>query len=39
VTLYLLATAEPKGDPLLLAFMILFFGWVIVLFLLQLFDR
>jgi hypothetical protein len=39
VTLYLLATAEPKGDPVLLAFMFLFFGWVIVLFLLQLFDR
>jgi hypothetical protein len=39
VTLYLLAAAEPKGDPLLLAFIIIFFGWVIVLFLLQLFDR
>jgi hypothetical protein len=39
VTLYLLAAAEPKGDPVLLAFMLIFFGWVIVLFLLQLFDR
>jgi hypothetical protein len=39
VTLYLLAAAEPKGDPLLLAFILIFFGWVIVLFLLQLFDR
>ncbi len=39
MTLYLLAAAEPKGDPVLLAFMLIFFGWVIVLFLLQLFDR
>jgi hypothetical protein len=39
MTLYLLAAAEPKGDPLLLAFILIFFGWVIVLFLLQLFDR
>jgi len=39
VTLYLLATAEPKGYPVLLAFMLLFFGWVAVLFLRQLFDR
>lgn len=39
MTLYLLATAEPKGDPVLLAFMLIFFGWVAVLFLRQLFDR
>ena len=39
MTLYLLAAAEPKGDPVLLAFILIFFGWVIVLFLLQLFDR
>ena len=39
MTLYLLAVAEPKGDPVLLAFMLLFFGWVAVLFLRQLFDR
>jgi len=39
MTLYLLAAAEPKGDPVLLAFILIFFGWVIVLFLLQLFDQ
>ena len=39
VTLYLLAAAQSKGDPVLLAFMFSFFVWVIVIFLLNLFDQ
>ena len=31
MTLYLLTTAEPKGDPFLLLLMVIFFGYVIVL--------
>lgn len=31
MTLYLLTTAEPKGDPFLLLLVVVFFGYLIVL--------